>query len=152
MARPPKYTPEELEKAIDDYFQAKLDKDKKINFVSIVDLCRFLDIDRTTFYNYKNKSDYSTAVKKAENTIISLWEQQLMLPGRNTTGAIFWLKNFGGMADRVEHQHQVSGQIDHNKVDKLEELDEKTLQQLSKAVDMIEQRQNAVDVEPEEEE
>jgi len=47
MARPPKYTPEELEKAIDDYFQAKLDKDKKINFVSIVDLCRFLDIDRT---------------------------------------------------------------------------------------------------------
>ena len=147
-----KYKPDELAAAINDYFQAKLDKEKKINFVSIVDLCRFLDIDRSTFYRYKNKPEYATAIKKAENTIISLWEQQLFLPGRNTTGAIFWLKNFGGMADRVEHQHQVSGQIDHNKVDRLEELDEKTLQQLSKAVDMIESRQNAVDVEEIEEE
>ena len=56
------------------------------------------------------------------------------------------------MADRVEHQHQVSGSIDHNKVNKLEELDDDTLLQLSKAVDMIEQRQNAVDVEEIEEE
>lgn len=146
-----KYTPDELTAAIDDYFQARINKEKKINFVSIVDLCRFLDIDRSTFYNYKNKSAYSTAVKKAESTIISLWEQNLFLPGRNTTGAIFYLKNYGGMADKVEHQHQISGSIDHNKVNKLEELDDKTLQQLSKAVDMIEQRQNAVDVDVEEE-
>jgi hypothetical protein len=152
MARPPKYTPEELAAAVDDYLDQKLNNDKKINFVSIVDLCLFLDIDKQTFYNYKNKPSYSTAIKKAENAIISIWEQQLFLPGRNTTGAIFYLKNFGGMADRVEHQHQVSGSIDHNKVDKLEELDDKTLQQLSKAVDMIEQRQNAVDVDDIEEE
>lgn len=147
-----KYKPDELEKAIDDYFQIKIDKEKRINFVSIVDLCRFLDIDRSTFYRYKNKPEYATAIKKAENTIISLWEQQLMLPGRNTTGAIFWLKNFGGMADRVEHQHQVSGQIDHNKVEKLDQLDDDTLQQLAKAVDMIESKKNAVDVEEIEEE
>jgi hypothetical protein len=152
MARPPKYTPEELEEKIQSYFDKKLDPEKKINFCSIRDLCAFLEIDRQTFYNYKNKASYSAVTKKAENTILTIWEQQLFLPGRNTTGAIFYLKNFGGMADRVEHQHQVSGSIDYNKVDKLEELDDKTLQQLSKAVDMIEQRQNAVDVDDIEEE
>jgi hypothetical protein len=152
MARPPKYTPEELEEKIQSYFDKKLDPDKKINFCSIRDLCAFLEIDRQTFYNYKNKASYSAVTKKAENTILTIWEQQLFLPGRNTTGAIFYLKNFGGMADRVEHQHQVSGSIDHNKVNKLEELDDDTLLQLSKAVDMIEQRQNAVDVDDIEEE
>jgi len=152
MARPPKYTPEELEEKIQSYFDKKLDPEKKINFCSIRDLCAFLEIDRQTFYNYRNKASYSAVTKKAENTILTIWEQQLFLPGRNTTGAIFYLKNFGGMADRVEHQHQVSGHIDHNKVQQLEELDDDTLLQLSKAVDMIEQRQNAVDVEEVEEE
>ena len=148
----PKYTPEELSQAIDDYFQDRIDPEKKINFCSIRDLAAYLNIDRSTFYRYKNKERYATAVKKAENKILTAWEQQLYLPGRNTTGAIFYLKNFGGMADRVEHQHQISGQIDHNKVAKLEELDQETLEQLGKAVDMIEQRQKAVDVEPDEEE
>jgi hypothetical protein len=149
---PFKYTPEELEEKIQSYFDKKLDPEKKINFCSIRDLCAFLEIDRQTFYNYKNKASYSAVTKKAENTILTIWEQQLFLPGRNTTGAIFYLKNFGGMADRVEHQHQVSGSIDHNKVNKLEELDDDTLLQLSKAVDMIEQRQNAVDIDDIEEE
>jgi hypothetical protein len=149
---PFKYTPEELEEKIQSYFDKKLDPEKKINFCSIRDLCAFLEVDRSTFYRWKNKSNYATITKKAENTILTIWEQQLFLPGRNTTGAIFYLKNFGGMADRVEHQHQVSGSIDHNKVDKLEELDDDTLLQLSKAVDMIEQRQNAVDVDDIEEE
>ena len=152
MARPPKYTPEELEEKIQSYFDKKLDPEKKINFCSIRDLCAYLEIDTSTLYRMENKPSYAKVVKKAKNTILTIWEQQLFLPGRNTTGAIFYLKNFGGMADRVEHQHQVSGSIDYNKVDKLEELDDKTLQQLSKAVDMIEQRQNAVDVDDIEEE
>ena len=148
----PKYTPQELSQAIDDYFQDRIDPEKKINFCSIRDLCSFLEIDTSTLWRMENKERYAKVVKKAKDRILTAWEQQLYLPGRNTTGAIFYLKNFGGMADRVEHQHQISGQIDHNKVAKLEELDQETLEQLGKAVDMIEQRQKAVDVEEIEEE
>src|SRR5690554_3425496 len=119
MARPVKYAPEELEKKIHEYFNERIDSEKKINFVSITDLCYFLDIDRQTFYNYKERPGYSAAVKKAEQAIISIWEQQLFLPGRNTTGAIFYLKNFGGMADKVEHQ--VSGRIQHTHAARLDQ-------------------------------
>jgi len=144
MARPPKYTPDKLKEKIDEYFQDRFNNDSKIQFVSIVDLCRYLENDRQTFYNYKNKSSYSTAIKKAEQTIISVWEKQLLLPGRNTTGAIFWLKNFAGMADRVEHQHQ--GKIEHKHTTDLETLPREYLEQLNEALEAFEQWQDAIDV------
>ncbi|MFP4661956.1 MAG: terminase small subunit [Halanaerobiales bacterium] len=147
MARPVKYTPEELSNAIDEYWKDRINPDNKINFVSIVDLCNYLEIDRQTFYNYKNKPSYSTAIKKAESRIISIWEQQLMLPGRNTTGAIFYLKNYGGMADKVEHRH--SGQIEHKHSARLEDLPDNQLQKLSEALELIEQQDNTIDITPE---
>ena len=142
----PKYTPEDLQKGVEEYFVEKNDTEKKLKFCSITDLCRFLGIDRETFYRYKKKPEYAAAVKRAENVIISVWEEQLFYPGRNAVGAMFYLKNYGGMADKVEHQHIISGQIDHNQVNKLEQLDQETLEQLGKAVDMIENRKNAIDV------
>ena len=148
MARPVKYTPEELEKKIDEYFQERLDKKKKINFCSIRDLCSYLEIDRQTFYNYKERPGYSAITKKAEDMILTAWEQQLFLPGRNTTGAIFYLKNFGGMADKVEHQ--VSGRIQHTHAARLDQVDQDTLQQLSAVVQALRegQEQKAIDVTP----
>ena len=147
MARPPKYTPDKLKEKIDEYFQDRFNNDSKIQFVSIVDLCRYLENDRQTFYNYKNKSSYSTAIKKAEQTIISVWEKQLLLPGRNTTGAIFWLKNFAGMADRVEHQHK--GRIEHKHTTDLDKLPTEQLERLNSALDALDEANNAIDVTPE---
>lgn len=149
MARPYKYSVEELENKIDDYFEDRTDPEKKINFVSITDLCYFLDVDRSTFYRWKNKSGYATIVKKAEQAIISVWEQQLMLPGRNTTGAIFWLKNFAGMSDKVEHQH--SGQVEHNHRPQLDNISQDKLEKLNAALEEIEEDNNVIDVTPEEE-
>ena len=141
----PKYTPKQLKKGVEDYFEEKNDTEKKLKFCSITDLCRFLKIDRATFYRYKKKAEYAAVAKRAETVILSVWEEQLFYPGRNSVGAMFYLKNFGGMADKVEHQHIISGQIDHNQVNKLEQLDQDTLEQLGKAVDMIENRKNAID-------
>src|SRR5690554_7909221 len=113
MARPFKYTPEELEKKIDEYFKKKEkeSEEKKLVFCSIRDLASFLEIDLQTFYNYDSNPSYSTITKRARDRIIAVWEQQLFYPGRNSSGAIFYLKNFGGMADKVEHNHH--GQIEH---------------------------------------
>lgn len=147
MARPMKYTLDELENMLDDYFSDRLDTDKKVNFCSIRDLCNFLDIDTQTLYRWENKPGYSDIVKKARNKIIAVWEQQLMLPGRNTTGAIFYLKNFGDMADRVEHKH--TGQVEHKHSAKLDDLPDQQLERLTEALDMIE---NTVDITPDDEE
>jgi len=148
MARPPKYTPEELEKKIDEYFQDRIDPRKKMNFVSIVDLCYFLGIDRATFYRYRERPGYATVTKKAEQAIITIWERQLFSPGRNTTGAIFWLKNFGGMADRVEHQHTGQIQHQHTASMRLDQIPDDTLLLLTRALEALEEKERAIDVTP----
>ena len=148
MVRPMKYTKNELEQKVNNYFDKRLNTEKKVNFCSIRDLCRFLDIDNQTFYNYKKRPGYSAILKRAENKIISVWEQQLMLPGRNTVGAIFYLKNYGGMADKVEHQH--SGKVEHEHRPKLDDLPQDKLEQLAAALGDLGQ-DNVIDVTPEEE-
>lgn len=149
MARPRKYnSPEELKKDIDAYFEDRFSGDEKIHFCSIVDLCNYLGIGRKTFYRYGNRDGYDTIIKEAKNKIISVWEQQLMLPGRNTTGAIFWLKNFAGMADKVEHQH--SGRIEHDHRPALDDLPADKLEQLSDALQALDEPpEDAIDVTPE---
>ena len=137
MGRPMKYTKNELEQKVNNYFEKRLNTEKKVNFCSIRDLCRFLDIDNQTFYNYKKRPGYSAILKRAENKIISVWEQQLMLPGRNTVGAIFYLKNYGGMADKVEHEHRP----------KLDDLPQDKLEQLAAALGDLDQ-DNVIDVTP----
>ncbi len=145
MARPPKFNnPEELEKVFDEYKNNRIDPDKKINFVSIVDFCNFADIGQSTFYDYEKKPGFRQVIKRIRSFIVSIWEQQLLLPGRNTTGAIFWLKNFGGMADKVEHQH--SGSIEHQHQPKLDNLSDDQLELLKSAFNDDE----PIDVTPEE--
>src|SRR5690554_2496122 len=135
MARPFKYTPEELEKRIDEYFKKKEkeSEEKKLVFCSIRDLASFLDIDLQTWYNYASRPGYSSITKKARDRIIAVWEQQLFFPGRNSSGAIFYLKNFGGMADKVEHTHH--GQIEHRHqhAASLEDLTTEQLQTITRS-------------------
>ncbi len=150
MARPFKYTPEELEAKIEEYFQKKEKeaKEDKLVFCSIRDLANFLKIDLQTWYNYDSRSNYSTITKRAKERIIATWEQQLFFPGRNTTGAIFYLKNFGDMVDKVEHSHH--GQIEHRHqhAARLEDLSTEQLQTITAALEALQREKDSIDVTP----
>lgn len=151
MARPYKYTPEQLEKKIDEYFKKKEKegREDKLVFCSIRDLANFLKIDLQTFYNYDSNPSYSNITKRARERIIATWEQQLFFPGRNTTGAIFYLKNFGNMVDKVEHAH--SGQIEHkhHHAASLEDLSTEQLQTITAALEALQREKDSIDVTPE---
>lgn len=148
MARPFKYTPEELEKKVNEYFKKKEkeSREKKLVFCSIRDLASFLDIDLQTWYNYDSRPGYSSITKKAKDRIIAVWEQQLFYPGRNSSGAIFYLKNFGGMADKVEHTHH--GQIEHRHqhAARLEDLSTEQLKTITAALEALQREREAIDV------
>ena len=150
MARPYKYTPEQLEKRIDEYFRKKEreGKEDKLVFCSIRDLANFLKIDLQPFYNYDSNPSYSTITKRARERIIATWEQQLFYPGRNTTGAIFYLKNYGGMVDKVEHDHR--GQIEHkhHHAARIEDLSTEQLQTITAALEALQREKDAVDITP----
>jgi len=151
MARPFKYTPEQLERKIDEYFQKKEreGKEKKLVFCSIRDLASFLEIDLQTFYNYDFNPSYSSITKRAKDRIIAVWEEQLFFPGRNSSGAIFYLKNFGDMADKVEHNHH--GQIEHRHqhAARIEDLSTEQLQTITAALEALQREKEAIDVTPE---
>ena len=150
MARPFKYTPEKLEAKIDEYFKKKEKegKEKKLVFCSIRDLASFLEIDLQTWYNYDSRPGYSDIIKKARDRIIAVWEQQLFYPGRNSSGAIFYLKNFGGMADKVEHTHH--GQIEHRHqhAARIEDLSTEQLQTITAALEALQREKDSIDVTP----
>ena len=150
MARPFKYTPEQLEKRIDEYFKKKEkeSKEKKLVFCSIRDLASFLEIDLQTWYNYDSRPVYSNIIKKARDRIIAVWEQQLFYPGRNSSGAIFYLKNFGDMVDKVEHDHR--GQIEHKHqhAARIEDLSTEQLQTITAALEALQREKDSIDVTP----
>ena len=150
MARPFKYTPEQLEAKIEEYFQKKEKeaKEDKLVFCSIRDLANFLRIDLQTWYNYDSRPNYSNITKRARERIIATWEQQLFFPGRNTTGAIFYLKNFGDMVDKVEHSHH--GQIEHNHhhAARIEDLSTEQLQIITAALEALQREKDSIDVTP----
>ena len=151
MARPFKYTPEELEAKIEEYFKKKEKegKEKKLVFCSIRDLASFLKIDLQTWYNYDFNPSYSSITKKAKDRIIAVWEQQLFYPGRNSSGAIFYLKNFGDMADKVEHNHH--GQIEHRHqhAARIEDLSTEQLQTITAALEALQREKEAINITPE---
>lgn len=151
MARPFKYTPEELEKKIDEYFKKKEKegREDKLVFCSIRDLANFLKIDLQTFYNYDSRLGYSNITKKARERIIATWEQQLFYPGRNTTGAIFYLKNFGDMADKVEHNHRGQVEHKHQHTARIEDLSTEQLQTITAALEALQREKEVIDVTPE---
>lgn len=88
--RPIKYTPDELKKRIDDYF---LWADTNNKPYTIARLALFLDLDRQTVYNYKDKDEFFDIIKKARDRILSALEEALYTEGK--PGQIFIAKNYG---------------------------------------------------------
>lgn len=87
MAAPePKYTVEELEQKIEEYFQTNPEKP------TVTGLAYFLGFEsRQSLYDYKGREASSYTIKKAVLKIESKHEEKLYESA--AAGSIFWLKN-----------------------------------------------------------
>lgn len=98
VGRPLMYeTPEELEQAIQGYFDTQILQKQPI---TITGLAYFLGFtDRQSIYDYKEKEQFTCIIKKATFFVESQYENKLH--STTPTGAIFALKNMG-WRDKVE--------------------------------------------------
>ena len=118
--RPPIYeTPEELQAAIDLYFESGVkiktiivgkpptNYEVNIPVPTITGLCLHLGFEsRQSFYDNEKRPGFSYTIKKARLFIEKEYEEMLAIG--NTTGAIFALKNFG-WTDKTETEHTFNG-------------------------------------------
>lgn len=90
VGRPPFYdNPEDLRKAIDEYFEGLIG-----NHPTITGLALYLGFtSRQALINYQEKEEFVDTIKKAKLRIEESYEQALF--NKNAAGPIFALKNFG---------------------------------------------------------
>ncbi len=117
--RPPKYkTAVELQKKIDEYFNAIGDKKNILGTgnrgyihnpkITISGLCYHLGFcSRQSFYDLQEKEEFTYTIKKARLRVFNHYEQ--MLQGNAVAGPIFALKNLG-WSDRQEIDHTSKGE------------------------------------------
>lgn len=84
-------TPELLKEKIDEYFQ-HCDKTKEP--YTITGMCVYLDSFRQRLFEYEQRDDYRDIIKEAKERVAGYAERHLYT-GKNVTGAIFVLKQFG---------------------------------------------------------
>ncbi len=101
MARPLKYTVEEVENIINHYFEVTPEHEYTITGLALLFGSRQLLID------YENREEYSDIIKTAKLRVENSYEKELR--GKYFTGAIFALKNFGWKDERTtEHKGGVT--------------------------------------------
>ena len=99
--RPLKFSKEELEKKIDEYF-----KNTPIEEQMITGLAVHLDTSRQTLCNYEERDDFFDTIKRAKDKIEMAYEKRGLKVGNAFD--IFRLKNMG-WKDRMEQEF--SGEI-----------------------------------------
>ena len=106
VGRPLKYkTAEELQQAIDEWFDSFESKDGV--YPTMSGLAYHLGFsDRQSIYDYKGREEFSCTIKRALLRIESLHENNLY--HNSPTGSIFWLKN-RDWKDKHETEH--SGEL-----------------------------------------
>jgi len=126
--RPPKYeTPEDLQDAINKYFEEGVTTKKVIigkapnnhtidvEVPTITGLAYFLEFEsRQSFYDYEKKDGFSYTIKRARLFIEQHYEE--MLQTGNTTGAIFALKNFD-WTDKQEIDQKITGNVTYSGIE-----------------------------------
>lgn len=70
-------------------------------------LAVYLEIDRQTLYNYKQRDEFFDIIKRATAKVESIYEERAIYEN-NPTGVIFALKNMG-WTDRVASDHTTKG-------------------------------------------
>ena len=78
-------TPEELQEAVDTYFQ---ENDR----VTLAGLAVHLGIGRRTLYEYDDREQFSHIIKRAREKVEAVYEERLIYEN-SATGVIFALKN-----------------------------------------------------------
>lgn len=109
IGRPFKYTPEQLQKKVDEYF-IYCEKEKK--FPNVASLAIFLDLNRETVYATEKErlhSGLSNIIKKARLRIESLACERLN--NNNSIGAMFYLKTTYNYRDKSEVEVKHKGNI-----------------------------------------
>jgi hypothetical protein len=94
-------SPDQLSKLVDQYFESN-------ETPTLSGLALFLNIDRQTLYNYKERDEFFDILKKATSKVESIYEQRAIYQN-NPTGVIFALKNMG-WTDRVANDHTSQGE------------------------------------------
>lgn len=126
--RPPIFeTLEELEQKIDEYFkhldgeyttETKYDEDgneyvdrnytRSPEAATITGLSLYLGFEsRQSIYDYEKNGKFSYTIKRARLKVENAYEKALL--SKNSTGAIFALKNFG-WSDKQEIDHTTKGE------------------------------------------
>lgn len=123
LPNPPYYkTPEEMQQAIDDYFNGAMRTRTRytsdgtpynVPVPTITGLAIHLGFEsRQSFYDYEKREAFSYTIKRARTFIEREYEESLQ--AGNVTGAIFALKNMGWY-DKVEQETKhtfVSGKVE----------------------------------------
>lgn len=105
--RPLKFkTAEEMQKAIDLYFESCWEVDKEGNRkqtkpYTVTGLANALGMDRKALLEYQNRDQFTNAIKEAKRKVAQYVEEYLFM-GKNQTGAIFNLKNNFDWKDKTE--------------------------------------------------
>lgn len=125
MVRPKKYKrPHEFTKKVNAYFENK----DNIPF-TVLGLCLYLDIHRSTLIEYEAIPKFSNTIKKAKARIEDHTHKLALQNGYNSTIAIFTLKNNFGWKDEKEiksknettHKHDFSNMTDEELLAFIEE-------------------------------
>jgi len=121
--RPPTYsTPEELQTAIDAYFDEEPEKP------TISGMAYYLGFEsRQSIYDYAEKGEFSYTIKRAIGRIEDRHERNLYESG--ASGSIFWLKN-RGWVDRTDHDHTTKGESFNPDLSKLTDAELRTLAEM----------------------
>ena len=106
---PMKYSPESLQKGIDNYFEyvkqeniRRKSEGEKFKPLTMSGLIVYLGITKETFYDYAKRPEMVDSIKRARVTIESYVEEGLLNSSLNTIGAVFNLKNNFGWVDKHE--------------------------------------------------
>lgn len=102
--RPLKFkSPEELEARIKGYFNSCKDENGTWKRpLTITGLALALDTSRETLCEYAEKDQFVDTIRRAKLTVEQFAEEQLYL-GKQATGPIFALKNFGWSDKSEQH-------------------------------------------------
>jgi hypothetical protein len=119
VGRPRSYMPDELQQAIENYFQYCLNYTEqqatakgdvvdvsKPRIPTMGGLMNFLDMDRVTWHEYSQVKEYTNIIKKTDNKIREAKEEALVNGQGSTTGLIFYLKAKEGWVDKQTVQHE----------------------------------------------
>lgn len=119
VGRPPFFrSAKEIETKVDEYFESLIVKEKDEDTGEMVEsytkpptitgLALFLGfVSRQSFYEYKEKPEFTYTIKRARLRVEQVYEQHLF--SKTPAGAIFALKNLG-WSDKQEIDHTSGGE------------------------------------------